>query len=93
MVERGRVGDNDAQRVDDWRAEWTQQAQDELLRAYCETIAGTGLVPDDDADIRLLLDVYVVTKTLYEVRYELANRPDWVSWPLAAVVETLGRTP
>ena len=30
-------------------------------------------------------------KALYEVRYELANRPAWVSWPLAAVAQMLAR--
>ena len=38
---------------------------------------------------RLLLDVYTLVKALYEVRYELANRPEWVAWPMAALSELL----
>jgi maltose alpha-D-glucosyltransferase/alpha-amylase len=53
-------------------------------------IAGTGLVPDDERQLSQLLDVYLANKCLYEVRYELANRPEWVGWPLSAVVEMLG---
>ena len=55
------------------------------------TAAGSGdqLIPADDADARLLLDAHIVLKALYEVRYELANRPRWVSWPLGAVVQML----
>ena len=91
MTARGRVSDSEARAVDAWRSEWTRHTQEQLLRSYCDTIAGTGLVPENAADIRFLLDVYVVTKSLYEVRYELANRPDWVSWPLAALAETVAR--
>ena len=36
-------------------------------------------------DRTLLLDAHVLLKALYEVRYELANRPSWVSWPLAGI--------
>jgi predicted trehalose synthase len=32
----------------------------------------------------------VLEKTIYEVRYELANRPDWVSIPIAGIREVLG---
>ena len=55
------------------------------------TAAGSGaqLIPPDDADARLLLDAHVVLKALYEVRYELANRPAWVSWPLGAIARLL----
>ncbi|MGB3736858.1 MAG: maltose alpha-D-glucosyltransferase [Ilumatobacter sp.] len=88
-VERGRVGDGELDRVEQWRAAWTREMQDRLLGEYGATIAGSELVPDDDADLRLLLDVYLVTKSLYEVRYELANRPQWVSWPLEGVVEMI----
>ncbi|WP_420451912.1 maltose alpha-D-glucosyltransferase [Ilumatobacter sp.] len=92
-IERGRVGDAERSSVEAWRATWTAEMQDRLLDAYRSTIAGSELVPDDPADMRLLLEVYMVTKSLYEVRYELANRPRWVGWPLQAVVEMIGGGP
>ena len=55
------------------------------------TPEGAALVPADAADVRLLLDAHVLLKALYEVRYELAVRPAWVSWPLAAVAQMLDR--
>ena len=36
-----------------------------------------------------LLDVYILDKALYEVAYEINNRPDWVHIPLAAVKQVL----
>jgi len=88
-VERGRVGDADLPAVETWRAAWTGEMQQRVLQTYAESVSGSGLVPDDADEMRLLLDVYMVTKSLYEVRYELANRPSWVAWPLHAVVEML----
>jgi predicted trehalose synthase len=34
---------------------------------------------------RLLLGVHVLQKAMYEVRYELDRRPDWLEVPLAAL--------
>jgi maltose alpha-D-glucosyltransferase/alpha-amylase len=58
-----------------------------MLAHYFEGLDGAGLIPAADDDRRLLLDVYGVVKAMYEVRYELANRPAWTSWPLAAISE------
>ena len=35
-------------------------------------------MPDDPADVALLLDLFVLEKALYEIRYELGHRPEWV---------------
>ena len=60
-----------------------------ITDAYLEAIAGADLVPADRSAAALLLDAYALQKGLYEVRYELANRPDWVHWPLTAVAEMI----
>jgi maltose alpha-D-glucosyltransferase/alpha-amylase len=85
--ERGRVGPSDLDAVHRWRAEWTAAAQRALLDAYLDRIDGADLIPADRNDVALLLDIYTLTKCLYEVRYELANRPHWVGWPLAAIAD------
>jgi len=64
---------------------WIRQVTDRFWAEYQSRAVPDGLVPADDTDRALLLDVFVTTKALYEVRYELANRPEWVRWPLAAV--------
>ena len=89
-VERGRIGDSDLTAVDGWRRRWTDAVTARLVDAYFAAIDDAGLIPDDDGDRRLLLDVYMLVKAMYEVRYELSNRPDWVGWPIAAIVDLLG---
>ena len=46
-------------------------------------LAGYG---GDEASRRVLLDGYVIDKAVYEVVYEVRNRPDWVHIPLRAVI-------
>jgi maltose alpha-D-glucosyltransferase/alpha-amylase len=88
-IERGRISDGDLPQVERWRRGWTNHVEAQLLSSYFDAMADTGLIPEDDADRRLLLDIYVAVKAMYEVRYELANRPSWTSWPLSAVSEML----
>jgi maltose alpha-D-glucosyltransferase/alpha-amylase len=38
----------------------------------------------------MLLDVYLLEKALYEMRYELDNRPGWVGIPLTGILGLLG---
>lgn len=55
-----------------------------LRRARCSPL---GLVPRNDRDLKLLLTCFKLEKALYEVRYELGNRPSWVEIPLAGVLD------
>jgi maltose alpha-D-glucosyltransferase / alpha-amylase len=37
-------------------------------------------------EMRPLLQLFEIEKALYEVRYELGNRPDWAGIPLRALI-------
>jgi maltose alpha-D-glucosyltransferase/alpha-amylase len=39
--------------------------------------------------VQLLLDVYLLEKSLYELRYELNNRPQWTAIPLSGIRQLL----
>jgi maltose alpha-D-glucosyltransferase/alpha-amylase len=90
-IERGRIGEGERDQVDAWRRSWTKRMESEMLATYFAGLDGTELIPAEDADRRLLLDIYVAVKAMYEVRYELANRPAWTSWPLTAISEMFDR--
>ena len=64
--------------------EWETQACDAFLTAYNRTTHDAGLY-DDAADRRALLSMFLLERALYELRYELKHRPDWVRYPLASV--------
>ncbi len=70
--------------LDDWEAR-TRAA---FIEGYGAAV-DTSLWPDGSADGRGLLGLYVLEKALYEVRYELDNRPDWVGIPLQGVLTSI----
>ncbi len=79
----------DAERIDHWAAAWYFWTGVSFLAAYRQT-AGNGLfVPASDEAFGRLLDACLLEKAVYELRYELNNRPDWVYLPLAALAELL----
>jgi predicted trehalose synthase len=69
-----------AQRAGDERAAhaWAQYASAAFLRAYLETAAPDDLIPKGGAELKQLLDVFLLERALYEVHYELNNRPERV---------------
>ncbi len=73
------------QRAAQWRSTFTS----DFLRAYGETITGARTYPDNPAFADALTDMFVLQKAIYEISYELANRPDWVEIPLSGVRELL----
>ena len=46
-------------------------------------------LPADRAQLSLLLEAFTLDKALYELLYELNNRPDWVRIPLQGITQLL----
>lgn len=63
-------------------AEWQKQATEAFLDGYFEHMAGCASLPGDKETTRKLLDLFILEKALYEVIYEVANRPDWLAIPM-----------
>lgn len=60
-----------------------------FLGAYLRAAAGGVFLPAADDEFDRLLDACLLEKAVYELRYELNNRPDWVYLPLGALVGLL----
>ncbi len=88
-TDRGVVPEAQIDALGAWRREWVAIMQRRMPDEYLDEIGPAGLIPPAHDDTSLLLDLFLLEKALYEVRYELAHRPQWVGWPLAAVSETL----
>jgi maltokinase len=68
-------------------AAWEERARAEFLEGYRRTV-DQNLVPSG-ASMDKLLKVFELEKAVYELRYELNNRPDWVKIPVAGIVRML----
>jgi maltose alpha-D-glucosyltransferase/alpha-amylase len=71
-----------------WADTWQRWVCEAFLSGYREAI-GRGLVVTDHPSFHDLLSAFVLEKALYELGYELNNRPDWVRIPLAGIMTTL----
>ncbi len=79
-----RPGDLD--RLVPWAKVWERSVCGVYLHAYLHTVEGSGLVPGDRGALEGLLEMFLLDKVLYELRYELNNRPTWVRAPLAGLL-------
>jgi trehalose synthase-fused probable maltokinase len=68
--------------------EWEPRARAAYLEGYFEHV-DAGLLPPGQQATDQLLAVYELEKAVYELRYELNNRPDWVGIPVAGIVRLL----
>jgi maltose alpha-D-glucosyltransferase/alpha-amylase len=79
-------GASEARALDDWTQLWLNAAAGEFLRAYKSTITEMPrLIPEPD-QAQVLLNAYLLEKALYELLYELNNRPAWVRIPLMGIL-------
>ncbi len=72
-----------------WAQYWYTWVTVEFLNNYLSTIGSSGLLPEDPEKLKILLDAFLLDKALYEVGYELNNRPDWVRVPLQGILQML----
>ncbi|MDB6010699.1 MAG: malQ [Gammaproteobacteria bacterium] len=73
------------QRLNAWRDESSRAFAD----AYFQSAAGNASIPDNPSDAQRILRFFLLEKALYEMTYEMANRPDWIEIPLRGVLDEL----
>ena len=79
----------DLERLEPWARIWQTWTAGAFLRGYLKA-AGTALfIPANPAQRDSLLELFVLDKALYELNYELNNRPDWVRIPLWDITELI----
>jgi maltose alpha-D-glucosyltransferase/alpha-amylase len=75
-----------------WTRYWYRWSAASFLRSYLATARTGGFLPEPREGLHTLLRAFMLEKALYELRYELNNRPDWVNIPLEGVLELLAGT-
>jgi len=67
---------------------WEERTRETFLAGYFGAV-DPGLLPPGEASGRTLLTIFELEKAVYELRYELNNRPDWVRIPVAGIARLL----
>jgi trehalose synthase-fused probable maltokinase len=77
------------QRGIDAPEDWETRAREEFLEGYYGEMESTGLLPGGREATNRILSIFELEKAVYELRYELNNRPDWVAIPVAGIERLL----
>jgi len=80
---------SELERLEPWARIWQTWTTAAFLRGYFTTAAGALFIPAAASQRDALLQLFVLDKALYELNYELNNRPDWVRIPLRGIFELL----
>ncbi len=72
-----------------WAECWYAYVAGSFLRAYLQTVGTAAFVPTAPRAFEKLLQAFLLEKAVYEVGYELNNRPDWVEIPIRGVLQIM----
>ncbi|TMD73265.1 MAG: maltose alpha-D-glucosyltransferase [Chloroflexi bacterium] len=70
-----------------WARFWVDSVSAVFLKSYLATAGNASWVPQNQDDLELQLTTMLLEKALYELRYELNLRPDWVRIPLRGILD------
>jgi maltose alpha-D-glucosyltransferase / alpha-amylase len=73
-----------------WSICWQRWVSAAFMREYRIIIGRTPLIPRRIRDFEKLTRLYLADKTISELEYELAQRPEWVKIPLNSLLELCG---
>ncbi|MBN1384795.1 MAG: putative maltokinase [Elusimicrobia bacterium] len=71
--------------LEPWADLWYEYVSEVFLKSYLETVKNAPFIPKDKKDFDAMLNVFLLEKAVYELGYELNNRPEWVCIPIKAI--------
>ena len=77
----------DFARLEPWARVWARWIGAAFLKGYLNAAGDAPLLPADRVQSAALLDLFLIDKALYELNYELNNRPDWTRIPLQGLAD------
>lgn len=83
------VRPENAGRLKIWARFWTIWAAVHYLKGYLQATVNSSFMPKTQEEISLMLGTYMIEKAVYELAYELNNRPDWVDIPIMGILDIL----
>jgi len=90
QVQIGALAKKDYSSIEPWARFWERWACWSFMSGYLETSKDAPFLPKNRAELQVLLDAFVIDKAVYELGYELDNRPDWVFVPLYGISRLVG---
>jgi maltose alpha-D-glucosyltransferase/alpha-amylase len=90
QLRTGVLGKADFASLEPWVRFWQTWTSWAFLRGYLTASAGAPYLPKTLDELQVLLDTFTLEKAVYELGYELDNRPEWVFIPLHGITRLVG---
>jgi trehalose synthase-fused probable maltokinase len=89
LLGEDRVAGDDVSRMGVWAEAWNSWVAERYLTKYFATAKDASYLPATQAEIQTVLELHLLEKAIYELGYELNNRPTWVGIPLQGIGKLL----
>jgi maltose alpha-D-glucosyltransferase/alpha-amylase len=89
LLKEASVRPEDTALLEPWANLWYRHVSGIFLRSYLDTVRSASFVPSDREEVGVMLKAYLLEKAVYELGYELNNRPEWVITPLKGIRDLL----
>ncbi len=86
LLNPDRYGGQNQEKLRQWADHWFQKVSTAYLDAYYARCGDASFLPASAGDRKLLLDLFILEKAIYEVAYELNSRQAWLEIPLTGVL-------
>jgi maltose alpha-D-glucosyltransferase/alpha-amylase len=87
QVERGTLSNEQLPAMTLWAQFWARWVSAVFFKSYRQAAGAASFLPSNDVDLEMMLDVFLLRKAIYELGYEINNRPGWIKIPLQAIAE------
>jgi maltose alpha-D-glucosyltransferase/alpha-amylase len=84
------VRPEDIAALEPWARFWYRWVSAAFLKAYLAEASQVPFLPEGRDELQVLLDAHLLEKAIYELGYELNNRPDWIGIPLQGILDLVG---
>jgi maltose alpha-D-glucosyltransferase/alpha-amylase len=85
LIQNPAVRPEDVPYLETWAEQWFHYVSGFFMQAYLERTKGSPFIPANQEDFDILMQTFLLEKAIYELGYELNNRPDWVRIPLRGI--------
>jgi maltose alpha-D-glucosyltransferase/alpha-amylase len=89
QLQRGSLEEENLPTFEPWARLWYLAVSSAYLRAYFKTMGNSDILPQSEEELLVMLSAYLLNKAVYEIGYELNNRPAWLPLPLQGILQLM----
>jgi maltose alpha-D-glucosyltransferase/alpha-amylase len=89
QLDLGTLHEERLPQLEPWTGFWYRWVSSVYLNSYLEVVGKTDLLPRSKEELKVLFDVHLLEKAVYEIGYELKHRPSWLKIPFRAIAKLI----